>query len=186
MAATRAPETPPSIPHKFTATEGYARTPAFSPSGDRLAFSVDESDRSHIFVQKFDGSAANQVTNGDVRDYEPAWSPDGSRIAFVRRFGTAYQVRVLGLTTGEEKVLTEIAGSDHIDWSPDGKWLATSDQESPPASRSIQILSAENGARRRVTAPPPGILGDRSARFSPDGRSIAFVRTAEGGNEDIY
>src|SRR5262249_51058174 len=51
----------------------------------------------------------------------------------------------------------------------------TGDVDTPSA---IYILSLEDGRRRKVTSPPPGYVGDRQPKFSPDGQSIAFVRTS--------
>jgi Tol biopolymer transport system component len=40
----------------------------------------------------------------------------------------------------------------------------------------IFLLSLESGERRRLTRPPAGYRGDSVPRFSPDGRTLAFIR----------
>lgn len=65
-----------------------AISPAWSPTGDRIAFSAGVG-FSHIFTVKPDGTGAAQLTTGPGQDqggpahFDPAWSPDGSRIAFM-------------------------------------------------------------------------------------------------------
>ncbi|AUV83759.1 S9 family peptidase [Salinigranum rubrum] len=72
-------------PRRFTAREGVDAGPAFSPSGDRLAFTSTrgDDDRVQLWVVPTDGGEARQVTTvpGGVRN--PRWSPDGTRLAFV-------------------------------------------------------------------------------------------------------
>lgn len=64
-----------------------AISPAWSPKGDRIAF-TDGAGFSHIFTVKPDGTGVTKLTTGPGQDqggpdrFDPAWSPDGSRIAF--------------------------------------------------------------------------------------------------------
>jgi TolB protein len=67
---------------------------------------------------------AQQVTRGDI---EPAWSPDGKKIAFARLVGGHPQIFVMNANGGGVRALTHGA-PDHLDptWSPDGKTIAYS------------------------------------------------------------
>jgi Tol biopolymer transport system component len=69
------------------------------------------------------------------------------------------------------------------DWSPDGRFLAVPD-EPPDEQPGIFLISAQAGTRRRLTYAPSSHY-DALPTFSPDGRSVAFVRAA-GPNQDIY
>jgi Tol biopolymer transport system component len=92
---------------------------------------------------------------------------------------------------GAERKLTEIDccqvpldGS--LEWSPDGKWLATADTSSAEQSRCLFLLSSEDGEKRRLTLPPPGWLNDRTPAFSPDGRALAFVRQKHADAAELF
>jgi len=83
---------------------GYA--PAWSPSGERIAFVT----KGNLWVADADGTHRGEL----VRDADdPVWSPNGRRLAFARN-GRVYTVRVDGL---DERAL---AAGAHPAWSPDG------------------------------------------------------------------
>src|SRR4029453_2664751 len=58
--------------------------PAWSPDGQKIAFSSDRSDAYHIYVMNADGSAPLEVTDGSFTDVRPQWLPDGSALVFNR------------------------------------------------------------------------------------------------------
>jgi len=71
-----------AIPMKYN-VKGFAdRYPAWSPKGDKIAFTSDRDGNEEIYISNPDGSKAFRLTNNPARDYAPAWSPDGKKIAF--------------------------------------------------------------------------------------------------------
>ena len=178
----------PPVPRKFTTGSGNARSPMFSPDGRQLAYSVDKDGTSRIMVSTLSVSAADGLpwTDGQSMDYEPTWSPDGKRIAFLRVLPSfRFELRIATAPNQSVRV-GEISGRDGIDWSPDGKWIAVADQVAPDAPKSIFLVDAESGAKRQVTIPPMGTLGDVRPRFSPDGTRLSFLRAVADGAEDVY
>ena len=100
--------------------------PALSPDGTQVVYvlrTLDTArDASHdeLWNVATDGGAPHRLTSGP-RDTAPAWSPDGSRLAFLRDG----QVHVLSPTGGEAQQLTELSrGAGAPVWSPDGARLA--------------------------------------------------------------
>ncbi|HKX30585.1 MAG TPA: DUF5050 domain-containing protein, partial [Blastocatellia bacterium] len=73
-----------------------------------------------------------------------------------------------------------------LHWSPDGKWLALSDKTSEGETFSLYLVSPATGEKHRLTTPPASDIGDCSPAFSPDGKSVAFVRVSGAGVGDIY
>jgi Tol biopolymer transport system component len=74
----------------------------------------------------------------------------------------------------------------YLAWSPDGNWLVISGKDSPTERAALFLLSTETGEKRRLTSPPPHLLGDSCPALSPDGRALAFTRSADGGVGDLY
>ncbi len=102
-----------------------------SPDARRLAYvvtQVDSADNayySHIWIANLDRAALRQLTRGKVSDRAPAWSPDGSSIAFVSdRGGDRSQVFLIRADGGEARQLTRLErGATDPVWSPDGRRL---------------------------------------------------------------
>ena len=72
-----------------------------------------------------------------------------------------------------------------LSWSPDGKFLAVSDRTSPEEPFAIFLVSVESGEKRRLTSPTQS-LADHSLAFSPDGRTLAFIRQSASTIANIY
>jgi dipeptidyl aminopeptidase/acylaminoacyl peptidase len=82
-------------PRRFTAREGVDTDPAFSPSGDRLAFTSTrgDDDGTQLWVIPTDGGEARRVTNVPGGVHATVWSPDGTRLAFVSESTAAERER---------------------------------------------------------------------------------------------
>ena len=149
---------------------------AISPDGAQVAFTVggwehpnskgeaDKGDkhdvRSHVFLVPADGSAPpRQLTFSERGESQPAWSPDGSTLAFVSARGTASgddgprpQVHLLRLTGGEAEQLTNARdGVTGFSWAPDGHAIAY---------LTTDTLSRDEEARRRRHDDPQVYEGD--------------------------
>jgi serine/threonine protein kinase/Tol biopolymer transport system component len=173
----------------ITSYSGYESEPALSPDGRQVAFVWDEGgdETQHLYVQLIDGGDPLALTKDDVRDHSPAWSPDGNRVAFLReREGGGYEVREIPALGGATRRLGVAAGRG-LSWSPNGTTLAVVDSVSADEPFAIFLLSVETGEKRRMTSPSPADSrwgdskypfppGDSNPAFSPDGRSLAFLR----------
>ncbi len=106
--------------------------PQLHPDGVRVAFVVSRMDlvKDHYERQiwLWDGQQARRFTAGPG-DLRPRWSPDGSRLAFLRRDPNGetkrFQLYVMPVDGGEPWCLTRFElGADEAEWSPDGRSLA--------------------------------------------------------------
>ena len=110
--------------------EPPSREPAWSPDGERIAFSADWVDIGEIYVADADGRGARRLTKteGAVNRW-PAWSPDGRKIAFVfistQQFPRNPEIYVMDADGGNPRRLTNHPANDlHPTWSPDGLRIA--------------------------------------------------------------
>ena len=103
-----------------------------SPDGERIAYQLSSADAesrqtmSRIVIRRLLDQEPVDATGAARRDHSPEWSPDGRRIVFVSRRGSADQAFVLDVSTGGEAVqLTSLPeGASSPAWSPDGKSVA--------------------------------------------------------------
>jgi Tol biopolymer transport system component len=161
-----------------------ARDPAVSFDGRRIAFSMNEHTHSVLAVMPLEpGSEPSVVYEGGKQDeaYQPAWSPDGTRIAFSAwRFGGYRDILVLELASGK---VTEITHDRAIDmapaWSYDGKTLYFDSDRTGISN----IYAYEDQKLWQVTNVIGGAFG---ARPSPDGTRLAFENTVAKGGYDLY
>ena len=134
-----------------------------------------------IYRIGLDGTGLIQLTHTG-QNVNPAWSPNGNRIAFVRYESGAFRGDVYTMDSDGSNVtrLTEGAGLWSAAWSPDGTRLAVSDEGTYYGSISIISLDPK--------IPPKQIAKDaRSPAWSPDGKKIAFVRlSGDDGYHQIF
>jgi Tol biopolymer transport system component len=123
------------------------------------------------------------ATPGEMpRDSQPAFSPGGSKVAFVRRysfFGPGVIV-VADANGSHERQLTGTGLVGDPTWSPDGQTIAYSDSSSQGHARLIAVRADGSGTATTVVE-SPGTLA--SPAYSPDGRSIAFLLDLPGDGE---
>lgn len=150
--------------------------------------------RPHIFVISADGGEAQQLTDGDWADTNPAWSPDGKRIAFVsarhadRDYDNATDVWVVQTLGGEPRRITDTAGPLGLPaFSPDGRTLAyLGYRYLYDSGRNTQLFTvpADGGASLGMTADLDrtcaSFFGRLRPIWSPDAAWITFVVEDEG------
>jgi len=156
--------------------------PSFSPSGRKIVFSRGEGYRAYsLYKINVDGSDFAPVYEGQRVSENPAWSPDGTKIAF--NYGPNGIATVSPEGTGYERI-----GSGYDpDWSPDGTRLTFALDEGSGVEAEIYTMK-ENGTEvTQLTHPDrPFPLNRTSAGgpvFSPGGGKIAFHDGRDGDGE---
>ena len=185
---------PPMKAVPFTSFPGIESAPSFSPDGNQLAFvwSGENEDNWDIYVKLIGSESLLRLTTNPATDRAPAWSPDGRYVAFHRHTGSEDGIYLIPALGGAERKLYSprlagLSGLERLDWSPDGKFLAFCENMPDAQLTRISVLSVETLEKRIVTAPPPSaFFGDRYPRYSPDGRTIAFVRGFTTAIADLY
>ncbi|MEO8699299.1 MAG: hypothetical protein ABI867_04620, partial [Kofleriaceae bacterium] len=163
-----------------------ARDPTVSPDGRRVAFSMNDRSESVLAVMAAVPDApASVVWRGAPYDqvYQPAWSPDGTRIAFSawRKDGWR-DIVVVELASGATVDVTSDRAVDMSpSWSRDGRYLYFDSDRSSIAN--IYAYELATGALWQVT----NVLGGafRPAP-SPDGKRLAYESAVPAGGYDLY
>lgn len=111
----------------------------------------------------------------------PAWSPDGTKIAYVSFEKKKAQIFNVVVATGQRRLLTDFPGINGAPaWSPDGQSLAV--VLSKGGNPKVYTVDLATGAMKQRTF---GEAIDTEPRFSPDGRSLLFT-SGRGGSPQIY
>lgn len=147
-----------------------------SPAGTRIAFTSYRSGNRDIYLMDPDGSHVTQITHDPEDDYQPAWSPDGSKIAFAsNRAGLGTQVWVMN-ADGTSATQITAAGGFQPSWSPDGRTIAFSQVVKlcrfDVCSAHIFVITANGGGATDISGSGDKI--DYEPAWSPDGTRIAF------------
>ncbi len=161
--------------------------PRLSPDGKRLAFVIQdkESGNRDIWIMELSSGALTRFTFNPANDWHPVWSPDGKQIAFAsdrKAKSSIYRKSLAG--SGEEELLLPPGegGVYTRDWSRDGRFLLYG-TDTVKTLNDIWILPLF-GDRKPIPFATSD-FAEQLARFSPDGKTIAYTSN-ESGNSEVY
>ena len=147
----------------------------------RIAYVAKSIGRYELQIADADGANPQTAIASREPLISPAWSPDGSKLAYVSFEAKKPVIYVHDLAANRRHVAANFKGSNSAPaWSPDGKRLAivlTKDGNS-----QMYLVNADGSAATRLTT-SPGI--DTEPQFSPDGQTIYFT-SDRGGSAQIY
>jgi Tol biopolymer transport system component len=183
---------------RVTDDGGFDGPPSWSPDGTRIVYASDLADPNRpkceirlkcdrdIFVINADGTERVQLTNESGYDWQPDWSPDGSRMVFVKGGavfgGDIYTMNPDG--TDVTRLTDTPEAESQPRWSPDGSLIAFVRQEKEFFDLYVMDADGSN-ARLLTTGGPsshsvePDVVKDFT--WSPDGKLIAFVSGGDVG-----
>jgi eukaryotic-like serine/threonine-protein kinase len=183
----------PAVLH-LTDFAGDELFPNLSPDGKQVAFSWngEKGDNYDVYVKLLNSETVLRLTTDPLPDIAPAWSPDGSRIAFIRE-STIFLTSPIG---GPERKLADLrpiprtvrsnlAFTPSLSWSPNGEWLAAVELTSP-AENGVILISSQGGEKRKLISGPIADLSYTNPVFSPDGRSLALSACKGERSCDLY
>ncbi len=169
--------------------------PAWSPDGSQIAFASNQTGDYDIFVWGVSGaqdqadvagsteevSERVNLTNNPAKDMHPAWSPDGSQLAFESDRSGQWQVWVMGSDGSNLRQLTTgPADSGNPAWSPDGSQIAFASNRT--GNFDLYLVNVSGGEPDNLTRTP---ANEFYPAWSPQGDQLAF-RSDQDDNRQIY
>jgi Tol biopolymer transport system component len=175
--------------------------PTYSPNGKKIAFerafgpaANQNPARVALFTMNADGSQLTELTGKSTatstEDSQPQWSPDGTKIAFVRTNTTAKPrnkgaIEIMNADGSNVRRITPF-GIDAFDphWSPNGKRILFSSYAHPVQFKSANLftMSADGKDRVAITHYTGGTLQAFADGWSPSGTEVVFRRMAFSGS----
>ena len=169
----------PSIAPAAAADPSPSNSPVSTPGG-RLVYDQWIGDVGGIFTSNPDGTDITPLLLTGTGE-QPRWSPDGRHISIVAENG--HGLVFVGLIEPDGSHYVQFESPDPtlnlgcFAWSPDGSTLACEGWDDTDTSRNgiYTVRSSDGGDLARVTTSPDG-AHDIPTGYSPDGRTIVFVR----------
>ena len=147
----------------------------------RIAYVVKQGHRFELQIADADGAGAQTALASREPIISPAWSPDGTKLAYVSFENKKPVVYVHSLVSGRRQVVANFKGSNSAPaWSVDGSQLAV--VLSKDGGSQIYLIGPDGSNPRRITH--SGAI-DTEPFFAPDGQSIYFT-SDRGGSPQIY
>jgi tricorn protease len=176
-------------PVRVTSTPGAEKSPLFSADHDALYFTSQVDGRVDIYVASRKDSSkpwwlnrnfdVRKLTDDDAVEQDLRLDPSGKFLCYLRGQGTLVRHEI---ATAKETVLLSSFSAPEYDFSPDSKWIAYA-IEDEEFNSDIWIAPVDGSK-------PPFNLSchpdnDRSPRWSPDGKILAFIGRRFGEESDI-
>jgi TolB protein len=162
---------------------GFAgpRSPAFTPDGTRVVYSMADESRQHLYVVPAEGGEPRRIVDSQGVNNWPDVAPDGKSFVFGSSRDADYELYRADIDGTNPRRLTNRAGLDaRPRLSPDGKRIAFTSIRS--GNYDVYVMNADGTGERRVTNHPER---DDYATWHPDGKRLVFVGEREG-RHDLY
>jgi Tol biopolymer transport system component len=171
--------------------------PAWAPNGQAITFTGMSRGLTDLYVYDLGASQLRQLTNDPFADLQPAWSPDGKRIAFATdRFSSdmatlsigAYRIALVDPATGAVEAVRAFTGgrNSNPQWSPDGSELYfVSDRDGVSNLYRLNLARSEISQMTNLVTGISGITPSSPAMSVAGKEPLAVFNVYEDGGYDV-
>jgi Tol biopolymer transport system component len=156
----------------------------WSPDETQIAVDINDQSSSQwdIWIHHLGRGIKTRLTFDSDDDYTPVWSPNGEEIAYITDRGNSFEINIKPISGAGAKKLVHSSnlGLELFDWSADGRYLVFGKNENAEDLWALELKDSAEAFPLFATE-----FREREARFSPDGRWIAYMST-ESGKEEVY
>lgn len=168
-------------------SETGASSAAISPAGHMLAYvATDPDGRTDLFVSQVTGGGQLRLTSDAARESQPAFSPDGRSLAFTRRLPPSPIPEICIVPTLGGRPPRGIVNGLDPAWAPQGTRIAYIGQSRADGPQALFTCNLDGGDNRQVLGADGSYPFLRHPAFSPDGKTIAIVRSPGGVAGEIW
>ncbi len=144
----------------------------------QIAFTSLRDGNSEVYSMNDDGSGETNLTNTGATEFEPRWSPDGTKILFLKS-GLLNTMNADG--TGVTQISIGFQTDGAYDWSPKGDQFVVG--VNVGGNVDIHLVNLDGTLSTKLTT---NSAIDSSPSWSPDGTQIAFVNSPISGDDEIF
>jgi Tol biopolymer transport system component len=165
-----------------------ARSAVLGSTEGLIVFRSDRDGEPDLFTLDVVTGATTKLTNSaGFAELQPAWSPDGGRILYVRRARLSGRPDLFVMNAngrGRTRLTSTSVPERDPSWSPDGTGLVYAARTAPGEPFRIFAARADGSGREQLTSQKAG--SDTAPVWSPDGTRIAFVSDRDRGFPELY
>ncbi len=156
---------------RVTETFWREQSPSWSPDGKRIAFVSDRTGREEIWIADERGRNLKQLSDIDCDKSSLAWAPDSKSLLWA---GSDHKLRRVLVEDGktDEMASSDVSNIATPQFSPDGKWISYSKQDSLLRSH-VYVMPIAGGAERKVEG--EDFLMSAGAKWTADGKKLLLL-----------